>query len=189
MKNKKIAIDFDGAYVNTGYLVRRVFESEQGIVIPPSCLYKNVASSGVGEQDFESTLKRLCEDDCYLSQLQQQPNAGESIAQLSRENFVRIITGREGRELLFAQRYLEKDGLSHLLELNPEGKDKNELAAGFEIFVDDIPSRLVKLSEVVPRVVVFNTYDNLPSNLPVQERTHLEKLERISDWKEFLDFE
>ncbi|MCK5449490.1 hypothetical protein KAI32_01350 [Candidatus Pacearchaeota archaeon] len=187
MKKPKIGVDFDGVVVNTGelqkYVARELFEKN----ISPSCHYSTSIREGyLTNEEARRVINETYKNQKYLHYLKEQPNAKKTLMNLVDSGFpLEIITAREGKEFDFAQKWLKQNGIYIPVKSTLDGEDKTKACNGLDVYVEDIPYQANSLKEVVPRIVLFNSYDNKESILTDEEKRQIEGIERISDWNQF----
>jgi len=187
MKKVKIGVDFDGVVANTGELQKYVARELFGKNISPSCHCSTSVREGYlsheeAREVFDETYQNLK----YLPNLKEQPNAKKTLMNLVNLGFpLEIITSREEKEFDFAQKWLEQNGIYVPIKSTSNEKYKTRACKGLDIYVEDIPDQINSLKKVVPRIVLFNSYDNQESNLTEGEREQIQRIERISDWNQF----
>jgi len=187
MKKVKIGVDFDGVIANTGELQKHITKELFGKNISPSCHYStSVRERNLTKDEARIVFNETYQNQKYLSTLKEQPNAKKTLMNLVNSGIpLEIITSREEKEFDFAQKWLKQNGIYIPMKSISNEKDKIKACNGLDIYVEDIPYQIDLLKKIVPRIVLFNSYDNKESVLTKEERKQVEGIERISDWNQF----
>ena len=187
IKKVRIGVDFDGVVANTGGLQRYVARELFGKDISPSCHYStSVREGNLTEDEARIVFNESYQNQKYLTNLKEQPNAKRTLMNLINSGIpLEIITSREEKEFDFVQKWLKQNGIYVPVKSTLNGEDKTKACNGLDIYVEDIPYQISALKEVVPRIVLFNGYDNKNSVLTKEEEKQIEGIERISDWNQF----
>lgn len=187
MGKLRIGVDFDGVVAKTGELQQYVAKELFGKQIPPTCRSRNaVYEGGLTLEEYKIVSDEACGNSKYLSHLKEQPNAQKTLMNLIKRGFsLEIITAREGKELDFAQRWLKQNEIYVPLKTTLKGENKLFACNGLDVYVEDMPYQIDILRKVVPKILLFNTYDNQESNLIESERKQVNGIEKISNWSQF----
>jgi len=187
MKNLGLGTDFDGTLVDTGELQKYVANELFGKEIPATCRGKNaIFKGGLTSQEYEIVSTEALTNIKYLDKLKFQPNAKKVLISLvERKIPFEIITAREEKEFNFAQQYLKKNEVYVPLKFTGNEQDKILACRNLDIYFEDMPYQLGLLRQVVPKLILFNTYDNGESVLTEEEKEQVRNIERISDWNQF----
>lgn len=186
MKKVRIGVDFDGVIANTGELQKYVARELFGKNISPSCHYSTSVKEGnLTKDEARIVFNETYQNQKYISSLKEQPNAKKTLRALIDSGVhLEIITSREEKEFDFAQKWLKQNGI-YVPVKSVVNENKTKACNGLDIYVEDIPYQIGSLKEIVPRIVLFNSYDNKESILTDEERKQVKGIERISNWNQF----
>ena len=187
MGKVRVGVDFDGAVANTGELQKYVARELFGKDISPSCHYSTSVKEGnLTKDEARTVFNETYQNQKYISNLKEQPNAKRTLMNLVNSGIpLEIITSREEKEFDFAQKWLKQNGIYIPMKSTSNGEDKTKACNGLDVYVEDIPYQISSLKEIVPRIVLFNSYDNKESILTDEERKQVKGVDRISDWNQF----
>ena len=187
MKKLRIGVDFDGVVANTGELQKYLAKELFGKQIPPTCRFKNaVYPKGLTPKEYKIVSDEAYGNLKYLQHLQEQTNAQKILTSLIKKGFpIEIVTARESNEFDFAQKWLKQNRIYAPLKSTFNGEDKSFACRDLGIYIEDMPYQASALKEIVPRILLFDTYDNQKFNLTSEERMQIKGIERISDWSQF----
>lgn len=186
VKIKKIGLDFDGPVVDTGKLQQLILR-KHGYKVPPTCRYSNIpTSANLSREEYNRITSIALENEKSIPYLELQKNFKRKLKELlSQGHSVEIITARAGEELKFAKKYLKYNNIDILIHSSGDKNSKVDACRDLDIYIEDMPFEIKELKRSMPRLVLFNTYDNKSSVLNKDELRIVSGVERISDWKDF----
>lgn len=174
----KIGIDIDGVIADfvTSFraLVKEKYNIEFGYEdIREHDLYKVL---GINEKEAIELILETFDFD-----LNTQPDAPESIRKLSEIHEIVLVTARPQQTEEITKKWLEKKGIPYnKLIIVTEGNKHETEKEGFDVIIDDHLKEIVRWSEKVPLVLVYNHPWNKSLNIK-------NNFERVFSWEDILE--
>lgn len=174
----KIGIDIDGVIADfvTSFraIIKEKFDLEFGYEdIREHDLYKVL---GIGEQEAVELIIST-----FDYNLNTQPDAIESIRKLSKDHEIVLITARPKEVEDITKKWLKEKGIEYnKLIIVTEGNKHLTEKEGFDVIIDDHLKEIIRWTQKVPLVLVYNHPWNKSLNIK-------NNFERVYSWEDILE--